>query len=104
MTIPKIKEWIKDLRSGKYEQCNGTLRIGTEGKYSYCCLGVLNVVLGNDFTEYGRLKGYEGDLVPEHFYDNNFTKRVELQAWQRNDRDGQTFEEIADWLEKTLLR
>ena len=32
-----IKEWIKDLESGKYEQCLGRLSDGSDG---YCCLGV----------------------------------------------------------------
>ena len=38
-----IKErWVRALRSGRYEQIDGTLRLAkTEGGYAYCCLGVL---------------------------------------------------------------
>lgn len=40
MKLPrKIKKrWLKDLRSGEFGQCVGTL---TDGKGGFCCLGVL---------------------------------------------------------------
>lgn len=40
------KEWIAALRSGEYKQCTGTLEQFVPGHApSYCCLGVLGVVL-----------------------------------------------------------
>lgn len=36
------KEWVKALRSGKYEQGHGKLcRVDAAGTCSFCCLGVL---------------------------------------------------------------
>lgn len=41
-----IKErWVKALKSGQYQQTDGTLRRKADDKYSYCCLGVLVDIL-----------------------------------------------------------
>lgn len=34
------KEWVKALRSGKYEQAKGTLKQTDGGREQFCCLGV----------------------------------------------------------------
>jgi len=37
--------WLKELRSGEYEQGKGTLRQkGQKNDYAYCCLGVLEKI------------------------------------------------------------
>lgn len=54
------KLWVDALRSGKYQQAEGALRISD----GYCCLGVLCEVLkipkqtqqGSNVYQYGRLK------------------------------------------------
>jgi len=103
MTITVLKAWIKELRSEKYKQCKGQMRKGEEGDYSYCCLGVLNVILDSTFTENG-VRIEEGVIfLPETIFDNKFTQKLETEAYLKND-SGSNFKEIADWLEETLLR
>lgn len=35
-------QWVKDLRSGEFEQGHGLLeRVDSDGKSTFCCLGVL---------------------------------------------------------------
>lgn len=53
MKMPKKMrdKWVKALRSGEYGQCKETL---TDGKGSFCCLGVLqHVVSGGSCEVYG---------------------------------------------------
>lgn len=46
------KDWLAALRSGKYQQCTGTLMGPTlEGK-GYCCLGVLQMVADGEVEHY----------------------------------------------------
>ena len=40
------KAWIEALRSRKYKQGENYLMIEANGKFQYCCLGVLCVVAG----------------------------------------------------------
>lgn len=60
---PEIKgPWVKALRSGEYEQCEGHLESGHDSP-RYCCLGVLLVVLGNTERVYDA-------TVPANGYDS----------------------------------
>lgn len=67
------QKWVAALRSGEFEQCKGTLRMGD----SFCCLGVLSelavrdgvieppVALGDDDW-----RSHRGDGQPVWAYDN----------------------------------
>lgn len=35
------KKWVEALRSGRYEQCSGFLKVKSRGRLLHCCLGVL---------------------------------------------------------------
>lgn len=52
MNKKHMLEWAEALESGKYTQCDGALRQGEGGKYSYCCLGVAEVLAGSKFNQY----------------------------------------------------
>lgn len=82
----KLKaDWVKALRSGEYQQTTANL-VTDDG---FCCLGVLNVVLGATQnycfdSKCGLDVGAEGALIC------------------LNDDDGKTFAEIADYIEANL--
>ena len=52
MKKSKAMKWVKALRSGKYKQATGFLKVKEDsGDCSYCCLGVLGEInkLGDSF-------------------------------------------------------
>ena len=108
------KQWVKALRSKKYKQATGQLRV-KEGKndYSYCCLGVLCDITKtnwhNPFME-------DGEKEPLHKFEAlppRLVKRFGLKNGagelpnstnslaELND-GGKSFKEIADIIEKEL--
>lgn len=44
--LPGLKAWVDALNSGKYRQGNSHLCIKNNGRFKYCCLGVLSKVQG----------------------------------------------------------
>lgn len=62
----QVKEkWVAALRSGRYEQARGKLRVGWEGKEGYCCLGVLCEVAIESGLEVRTMTYTEGDVWEE---------------------------------------
>ena len=116
----EIKEqWVKALRSGKYEQTDGALcRVSENGKERFCCLGVLFDVAGGEVGGEWKhtVKAYTGlgwdaqvgDEVSMDFVPTKFKQFVKLpkKAQRRlihlNDAEGKSFDEIANWIEKYL--
>lgn len=111
MMDPKIKaDWIAALRSGDYQQCEGTLSDGV----GFCCLGVLCEVV--------KPEGYEAGVISEEHYDEyneeNYTRtetdeltdRIRekiglgygdaIELMSMNDEQGKSFVDIADYLEQ----
>ena len=111
---PEWKEkWVKALRSGQYAQTSGMLHSeNPNGAHSYCCLGVLL-----DISDIGH---FEGPLY--HLEECDAENRIvfcggELESLtgyfevtleqqnklvQMNDENGNTFAEIADYIESAL--
>ncbi len=96
---PEIKElWVEALRSGKYIQGTGQLRIADE---KHCCLGVLTeicpIVDINNYAEEGFLPNevltWSGINTAEGQYNISNCLTVD------ND-NGKSFKEIADIIEK----
>lgn len=109
------EKWVVALRSGEYEQGKGYLRVGG----TYCCLGVL--------CEIGVKEGViqrGGGERSRYYYDaENFSSSMSLTTTMRewagltkeedpevdsvnqlirmND-NGDSFTEIADWIEREL--
>lgn len=110
-----IREWIKVLRSGEYKQSSGELK----GESGYCCLGVACMIHKIPYKERGHGFAF---LFPEEFMmypDPDWFKerfgfafdqvlgpnRITLIGY--NDGIGlkpKTFEEIADIIEKEMLK
>jgi hypothetical protein len=113
---PKIKEkWIEALRSGKYEQGEGTLNKDNK----FCCLGVLCEVVGlekhfDSFslkTLYAIGSDEDGGIYLEDDLGPNCRKYFNIDVDNEkilvNMNDGNedyrihSFNEIADWIEKS---
>lgn len=105
----KVKEYIKELRSGKYKQSTGQLsEINPSGERCYCALGVLQVM-------YNDAHGLEWDRSDDDLstpmsddvkrwsgidYDLNYLD--DYKIYEMNDDLEMSFEEIADALEEVL--
>jgi hypothetical protein len=95
------KKWVAALRSGDYTQGHGCLR----RDYKYCCLGVLCDVIDpgrwyGDSYMYGveRASAYLPNKLRENVSLSISHERI---LSQRNDL-AQTFDEIAEYIEKNL--
>lgn len=111
-----IRKWIAALRSGKYTQGEGMLKYIPVGEKDlhYCCLGVLGEVCDEEkFTNNFILppgQNGDGDLVyswngisfsfldPETLDPNAQDVLITM-----NDKDGYSFNDIADALEVMIL-
>ena len=110
------KEWVKALRSGEYDQLEGSLISGDGG--SACCLGVLYdtchdgqwihrnegwATQGEYITDYPSMGPCGNVTMPSQ----TVLKDLELSLTdaetlsEMND-SGESFDDIADWIEKNL--
>ncbi len=114
---PKLKaEWLKWLRSGKYEQCEAALY---DGK-GFCCLGVLCDIAVSGEWEYNentmtwlpprsarqkitaeQFDNREHHLSEEAYTRLGLTKGDWTDLADMNDT-GSTFKDIADYIESEL--
>lgn len=120
--IKTLKEkWVKALRSGRYKQTTNVLcRLDGNGHVAgYCCLGVLCEV-ASKIPNYGvkrvRTKKAAGGRASFTYKKDscavslpgNFTSRIRLEdqhlseLMRMNDKQGKSFNEIADHIEKNL--
>ena len=97
--------WIAALRSGKYQQGHGYLRI----KDRFCCLGVLcDVVEPSKWKQVYGVDYFRHDFYSAGFPSVVFLNRIELaqgstkELVQMNDHQDKTFAEIANHIEANL--
>ena len=102
-------EWIKALRSGKYQQCQRALRKfpGTH----YCCIGVLADIyskeVGEEWYE-NKAHGYftfhddSGNLSRYILDWADIDSNIERKLIKLNDDQGFSFDQIADWIEENI--
>jgi hypothetical protein len=90
-------KWLQALRSGEYKQGHGRLRILPN---LYCCLGVLCEVMGvkADGVLYDGCTSY---ISPRTQNVAGLRAKDQSRLSSMNDR-GDTFPEIADWIETNL--
>ena len=105
------KQWVKALRSGKYDQAQEVLR--TEDN-KFCCLGVLcDLQVPNLWKKTNekcwilRAKDSDGDIAKEQLpvvlQDRlNISSSQQEALIELNDSSGANFEEIASWIEENL--
>lgn len=112
------QKWITALRSGKFTQITGTMRVS---KYECCALGVLCTVAGakwkkyqnkmTDKTKHYYLVGINGQPTTRAVLDENMVLILGLTPReightttliQMNDA-GWTFDQIADEIEEAFL-
>lgn len=95
------RRWIAALRSGEYCQGNGSLRPGSN---EFCCLGVLCDLASKDggpgWDERGHFMGRKAVLPEAVARFMNITEQMDLISL--NDR-GQTFHQIADYIESRVM-
>lgn len=103
---PELKtKWVKALRSGKYKQGNGQLKLmGGE----YCCLGLLCEIHpdGKWMNGIRPVYRFEGESAWAYL-PNVLRERIgidpfeEIDVAKLNDAN-KSFDEIADWIEENL--
>jgi hypothetical protein len=83
-------KWVEALRSGQFNQTQGSLK---RGKDAFCCLGVLCEIVGysTDASDAGQTYPLLDKLV------SNYGPIVVM-----NDDEGKSFAEIADFIEANL--
>lgn len=86
--------WVAALRSGNYHQCEGTL---TDGK-GYCCLGVMEKVLGTGQVEEDFSLPSPQWCVNNHVQFDNQHEWEENESWvdEVNDDDMTKLSEMND--------
>lgn len=105
MTMNKTikKQWVKALRSGKYEQTEGCLK----DKNGYCCLGVLCDILPKPAKKGISYFGTGNSVLNKRAMEltglTSEDPRIgEKDASEWNDTEGKSFAEIADLIEAHL--
>ena len=104
MTLTKNQKqaWLSALRSGVYTKNQSQLK-NTEMENCYCVLGILAICVGLRIDNQGWVivsngldKGYQPlrELIGKSNVDILFHK---------NDDDDETFEVMADWIDKNIL-
>ncbi len=102
-------KWLEALRSGRYDQGTGSLRVKLpdDGIDRYCCLGVLCDITNSSLWDKrigpGRMT-FEGSFnyLPQWVRDHaGVSDAVQANLSKMND-GGQTFEQIADYIEDNL--
>lgn len=94
------KKWVKALRSGKYKQGQGYLKVNED---SYCCLGVAVVInkrhIQSNFYHY--INGAHASAVPKMLVGNPCENIIVSKLSKMND-DGRSFKYIASYIERYL--
>ena len=100
------KRWIQLLRSGRFRQGQGELvythrkRSSAEEITSYCCLGVLQYMLREEFDK--SVESFvDEDILLDHELDELGINIPQSTLANMNDH-GSPFPLIADWIEKNI--
>ena len=101
------QKWLDALRSGKYKQGTGAFQknLGT-----FCALGVLADLIDNKYWKYfedgnivySRWMGENFGVDDYHRLFNHISLSDAYVIYTKNDKSGQSFREIADYIEKNV--
>jgi len=108
MTQELKDKWVAALRSGKYKQTSGVLKRMESGACSYCCLGVLATLAGEEFEPFSD-DDFTGDFLlvrhpgsaPGYLPADLLDTTVGIHLGNMNDH-GKTFRQIASYIEKNV--
>jgi hypothetical protein len=102
------EKWVEALRSGNYEQGEGTLKNISDDGYEYCCLGVLceihpDVEFRGTVAAIHKPTKDEYDIFLPSMFRNalNISCDDEKELANLND-GGYSFDTIAGWIEEYL--
>lgn len=109
---PRIKKlWVDALRSGKYNQCTGTLKTSLEPN-AFCCLGVLCDIYGKHVLKRskrwtGNTFRFKREICRTQLNDSllervGISKKCQQTFIRMNDSIGSSFEDIARFIVKNL--
>ena len=98
----KFREnWIKALKSDKYEQTQGALCEISDANSSYCALGVACKVLGYADEDLDGILGFSSETkwsdIPNNLKDRDALTGIIVEM---NDDECFEFSAIADWIEQ----
>ena len=115
---PKEKNlWIEQLRSEKFKQGRGLLKVENEPEeFEHCCLGVFAEMQQIPEKKVGKVyhfnfPNFEEDcttMLPSKWFceffkgDENKVCKVAARLARMNDDENCTFHAIADWIEENL--
>lgn len=98
------EKWVEALRSGEYEQGDGSLF--KKETCAFCCLGVAGLICGlekDDMQNVGDLSDIDfisKNKMPIQLFDDGYY--LQLEAMDLNDNQKMSFPQIADWLEQNV--
>lgn len=100
------QRWIEALRSDKYNQGRGHLRVDLYGKTFHCAMGVLYDLIATpekwERLRLGPASHFFGAYLPIEAYEKTgLDPRIERRIASLND-EGVTFRDIADMIERDL--
>lgn len=103
-----IKDWIRALRSGKYRQGAGALRVNGPRISYYCCLGVLGELHkkrdGKCNFNNGYLRTKNGGETPYKWAVKLGLGMTEQRILGSQNDQGCSFRRIATWIEKHTVK
>lgn len=120
--LENCKNWIRNLRNGKYKQGRGAMRPSTGG---YCCLAVAAEVCGIEWSvecagyvrrddlfdltdDYGDRNIFFNDeltnveVIEMFGVSRNTASAVITEGIRMNDDEYKSFDEIADYMERAF--
>lgn len=108
LTREQLNTWVRDLRSGEFEQGKGALCAEKDGKTTYCCLGVLGkqldlfiskIKLDDDGgREVWTISAVDYEYLPPHLV----PLAVQSDLADMNDSGHNDFIDIAEYIEENL--
>ena len=92
--------WVEALRSGKYKQ--GKFYLYDRDKNTYCCLGVLGCLLGQQLDAMEKQGDLDAPIYEPILQQIGNTSIAKNLAFDLNDSAVWSFSKIADHIEKNL--
>lgn len=107
------QRWVEALRSGMYQQGTGALKQETPAGVKYCCLGVLCELKEVSWVPWTYNPSKKKAAYATQFSDAAFVpyalakeiglqESTQVELVEKNDSLGESFEQIANWVEANL--